>query len=128
MHLKPFVLFVPNERIQYSKIVFCFFPTIESPTKSFYDATLNLGEDDEMEIAGYRRSNARTALTWMCFVLTLGMLRLIMHWWKHWLLLATHVKCTLEEAEKLLITEQFEGKHTVYYVKDVITLNNDSLL
>lgn len=99
----------------------------ETSAKSCYSATLNPDEDDEMLLTGYRRSSARTALTWMCFLLTAGLLRLFMHWWKHWLLLSTHVKCPLDVAEKLLITEQYEGKHTVYYVKDVITLNAETL-
>lgn len=50
-----------------------------------------------------------------------------MHWWKHWFLLATHRCCSLEYAEKVLVSEHFEGKHTVHYVKDVITLNEETM-
>lgn len=80
-----------------------------------------------MLLSGYRRSVGRTVVTWTLFVLSAGLLRLFMHWWKHWLLLATHTPCSLDTAEKLLITERYEGKHTVYYVKDVVTLNADTL-
>lgn len=80
-----------------------------------------------MLLSGYRRSVARTALCWLGVVLTVGLLRLFMHWWKHWLLLATHTPCSLDVAEKLLITERYEGKHTVYYVKEVVTLNAETM-
>lgn len=98
----------------------------ESINKS-YQAALNAGEDDEMLISGYRRSYARTACTYVCFILTCGLLRLFMHWWKHWLLLATHTPCSLDSAEQLLITERYEGKHTEHYVKEVVTLNAETL-
>lgn len=101
-------------------------PPAESLNKS-YQAALNAGDDDEMLLSGYRRSIGRTAACWLCYILTVGLLRLFMHWWKHWLLLATHTPCSLDVAEKLLITERYEGKHTVYYVKDVVTLNAESL-
>lgn len=77
-----------------------------------------------MIITGYRRSKLRTLFCWFAFILTIGLLRLIMHWWRHWLLLATHKQTSLDQAEKVLIMENFQGKHTVYYVKDVITLNS----
>lgn len=86
-------------------------------------ATLNVDEDDEFTITGYERSILRTVFCWLCFVLTAGLLRLFMHWRRHWLLLATHKPCGLDVAEKILIREYFEGKHTVHYVKKVITLN-----
>ncbi|TMW44251.1 hypothetical protein DOY81_010670, partial [Sarcophaga bullata] len=45
---------------------------------------LNPDEDDEMKITGYRRSHLRTFLCWLCICLTGGLLRLIMHWWRHY--------------------------------------------
>jgi len=33
------------------------------------------------------------------------------------MLLFTHCKCPLEEAETVLLIEKFQGKHTSYYVK-----------
>lgn len=80
-----------------------------------------------MLLSGYRRSAARTACTWIGFILTAGILRLVMHWWKHWLLLATHAPCSLDVAEQLLITERYQGKHSVHYVKKVVTLNGATL-
>lgn len=98
----------------------------ESHTNSSH-AILNSGEDDELVVVGYQRSNVKTALCWLAFLVTGGLLRLLMHWWKHWLLLATHSCCPLEFAEKVLVSEHYEGKHTVHYVKDVITLNTETI-
>ncbi|KAJ6641943.1 putative cation-transporting ATPase W08D2.5, partial [Pseudolycoriella hygida] len=90
-------------------------------------AILNQGEDDEMVIIGYQRSLVKTVICWFGFIVTLGLLRLVMHWWKHWFLIATHESCPLEYAKKVLVSEHYEGKHTIHYVKDVITLNADTM-
>uniref|UniRef100_A0A1A9X495 Cation-transporting ATPase n=1 Tax=Glossina brevipalpis TaxID=37001 RepID=A0A1A9X495_9MUSC len=84
---------------------------------------LNVGEDDEMHITGYRRSRSRTFLCWLCICLTGGLLRLIMHWWRHWYLIATHVVCALEEADEVLVEEDYKGKHKIYYVKPILREN-----
>lgn len=76
-----------------------------------------------MTVTGYRRSMLLTLICWFCFIITAGLLRLIMHWWQNLLLVATHRKCNLDVAEMVLIKEHFEGKHTVYYVEKVYTLN-----
>lgn len=89
-------------------------------------ATLNVGEDDEFEIVGYERSIIRTILYYIFIILTAGVLRLFMHWRQHWLLLATHKPCGLDVAKMVLIREYFEGKHTVHYVKKVITWNAET--
>lgn len=80
-----------------------------------------------MVVVGYQRSAIKTAICWFGFVITGGLLRLFMHWWKHWFLLATHECCPLDYAEKVLVSEHYEGKHTVHYVKDVITLNAETI-
>jgi cation-transporting ATPase 13A3/4/5 len=89
------------------------------------NSILNENQDDEMQITGYKRSLSRTILCWIFILLTFGLLRLVMHWWRHWLLLFTHMPCPLNTAEKVLVTEYFQGKHNVYYVKNIITLNDD---
>lgn len=76
-----------------------------------------------MQIVGYKRSYLRTLICWIFIALTCGLLRLIMHWRQHWLLLGTHAPCALNIATKVLVTENFQGKHSVFYVKEIITLN-----
>lgn len=80
-----------------------------------------------MSVYGYKKSSFRTFLCYTGVALTLGILRLVMHWWSHWLLLATHKPCSLEDAEKVLVEEKFQGKHSIYYVKTVVTLTSDSI-
>jgi cation-transporting ATPase 13A3/4/5 len=55
------------------------------------------------EVHGYRLQPVFTALTWLFVVLTGGVLRLVFHWWPHWMLYATHRKCCLKSAEKVLV-------------------------
>ncbi|XP_037950937.1 probable cation-transporting ATPase 13A3 isoform X2 [Teleopsis dalmanni] len=86
---------------------------------------LNQGEEDEMQVTGYRKSNSRMFLCWLCICMTGGLLRLILHWWRHWYLIATHVQCPLDEAEKVLIQEDYKGKHKIYYVKTVKNFSAD---
>ncbi|XP_055857682.1 polyamine-transporting ATPase 13A3 isoform X2 [Episyrphus balteatus] len=91
------------------------------------EGLLNPNEEDAMKITGYRRSKSRTYLCWFCICLTAGLLRLVLHWWRHWFLLATHSQCSLAVAERVLIQEDYQGKHKVYYIKDVVTLSLDSI-
>lgn len=95
--------------------------------RDLHEGILNKDQEDEMFVYGYKKSTFRSFICYLCIGLTLGLLRLVMHWWSHWLLLATHKKCSLREAEKVLVKEEFEGKHAIYYVKTVITLTSDSI-
>lgn len=80
-----------------------------------------------MFVYGYRKSNFRTLCCYVCVALSVGILRLVMHWWSHWLLYATHKPCSLEDAEKVLVKEKFQGKHSIFYVKAVTTLTTESV-
>jgi hypothetical protein len=55
------------------------------------------------EVYGYRWSSFRSALMWLGVILTLGALRLVFHWYRQWLLYATHTPCSLSDATKLLV-------------------------
>ncbi|XP_032588866.2 polyamine-transporting ATPase 13A3 isoform X3 [Drosophila mojavensis] len=87
------------------------------------NAILNPDQPDEMKVSGYRRSHIRTFLCWICIILTGGILRLVLHWWRHWYLLATCQPCPLEDAQQVLIEEDYKGNHKVYHVKHVHTLD-----
>ncbi|XP_016982334.2 polyamine-transporting ATPase 13A3 isoform X2 [Drosophila rhopaloa] len=79
-----------------------------------------------MKICGYRRSHIRTVFCWACIILTGGLLRLVLYWWRHLYLFATCSQCSLEEAEQVLVTEDYQGKHKLYHVKkiQVLTVNH----
>ncbi|XP_050450065.1 polyamine-transporting ATPase 13A3 isoform X1 [Cataglyphis hispanica] len=83
---------------------------------------VNPGEEDQMEIYGYRRSHVWTIIIWFLIIITGGLLRLVFHWVPHLMLQITHFKCPLEEAETVLLIERFQGKHTSYYVKKLRVL------
>lgn len=80
-----------------------------------------------MFVYGYKKSSFRTFVCYTGVALTLGILRLVLHWWSHWLLFTTHKPCSLEEAEKVLVKEKFQGKHAIYYIKSVATLTSDRI-
>lgn len=102
-------------------------PDATTAKRKLHEAVLNAGQEDEMIVYGYRRSKLKTALCYLFIVLTVGLLRLVMHWWSHWLLLSTHTACSLDEAEKVLVVEKFEGKHTIHYVKSVVNLDAETI-
>lgn len=68
-------------------------------------------------IISYRRNRVWTIIVWFLIFITGGLLRLVFHWVPHLMLQITHSKCSLEEAETVLLIERFQGKHTSYYVK-----------
>ncbi|XP_019524963.3 polyamine-transporting ATPase 13A3-like [Aedes albopictus] len=98
----------------------------ETSQASIHDI-LNDGEEDQMFITGYEKSPVKSFFTHLGFFLTLGIMRLVMHWWQHWLLLATHRKCSLEVAQKVLVHERYQGKHDAFYVKNVINMDAESI-
>ncbi|XP_014236851.1 cation-transporting ATPase 13A2 isoform X1 [Trichogramma pretiosum] len=83
---------------------------------------VNPGEEDQMEIYGYKRNKAYTAITWFLILVSGGLLRLVFHWVPQLMLYATHSKCPVEEAETVLLKEQFQGKHSIYHVKKIKTV------
>ncbi|XP_058065557.1 polyamine-transporting ATPase 13A3 [Anopheles bellator] len=99
----------------------------ESRLQASVHDILNDGEEDQMFITGYASCRRKTFLCYVAIVFTFGILRLVMHWRRHWLLLATHRECSLERAEKVLIHEAYQRKHDLYYVKDIITLSGDAI-
>ncbi|XP_044251355.1 polyamine-transporting ATPase 13A3 isoform X1 [Drosophila takahashii] len=88
---------------------------------------LNQDQEDQMNVCGYRRSHIRTSFCWACILLTGGLLRLVLHWWRHLYLYATCTQCSLEEAEQVLVTEDYQGKHKLYHVKPVQVLSANHL-
>lgn len=69
---------------------------------------INKGEDDEMEICGYKRSLVKSCITFFFMVVSCGLIRLLFHWVPHWYLKATSVKCGFKDAETILITVSIE--------------------
>uniref|UniRef100_A0A1Y1K832 Cation-transporting ATPase n=1 Tax=Photinus pyralis TaxID=7054 RepID=A0A1Y1K832_PHOPY len=98
--------------------------SINAPDNTMF---INKGKDDQMEICGYKPSKLRLAVTYLFIVLTCGLLRLLFHWIPHLYLRATCVPCPVNEAEQLLITELYNGKHKIYHVKQLRVLTPESV-
>lgn len=81
---------------------------------------VNLGEEDQMEIHGYRRSIFWTTVTWFFIVITVGILRMVYHWFPEWFLNCTHTKCSLEAAEKVLLVEICQEKYRKIHIRTII--------
>ncbi|XP_076256726.1 polyamine-transporting ATPase 13A3-like [Rhynchophorus ferrugineus] len=88
---------------------------------------LNFGEDDQMEIQGFVFSKLKHKICWVFYILTLGILRLIFHWYPIFHLKATHSICDLDVADKVLITDNYTGKVNTHFVKSVRTLSSKNL-
>lgn len=41
--------------------------------------------------------------------------------------MATHEICSLEEADKVLVQEDYKGNHKIYYVKEIQNLDINTL-
>lgn len=68
-----------------------------------------------MEIYGYRRSYLNTFLTWIAIVASGFLLRLIFYWRPQWLLYSTYIRCSLQDAEKVLLID----KYNQYFVEHI---------
>uniref|UniRef100_A0A1B6M5K1 Cation-transporting ATPase n=1 Tax=Graphocephala atropunctata TaxID=36148 RepID=A0A1B6M5K1_9HEMI len=84
---------------------------------------LNKGEEDEMEIYGYRESGVCKAVMWGCVLLTLGVLRLVFHWWPQYMLYMSHKRCSLAVADKVLVVDKYEKRFTSLFIKSVKILS-----
>nr|XP_018898434.1 PREDICTED: probable cation-transporting ATPase 13A3 [Bemisia tabaci] len=88
---------------------------------------INLGEEDQMEVYGYKKSRVHLVICWMGIILTVGTLRLVFHWYPHWYLYATHRRCSLEQADSVLLVEHLHKRVTEYHVEDIKCLTTDVL-
>lgn len=99
-------------------------------------------EKEKITIYGYEISPVGSALTRTFYVLTLGLLRLVFHWYPHWKLFSTHRKCGLDKATTVLIVvsnivaevgqvgatlpffqDKYEDRHKSYFVENVSRLS-----
>ncbi|XP_060533248.1 polyamine-transporting ATPase 13A3-like isoform X2 [Cylas formicarius] len=87
---------------------------------------INFGEEDQMEIQGFASSKLRLRICVTVYCLTLGLLRLFFHWYPYLHLVATHSKAPLSSAEKVLITDKYQGKAKTYFVKTVKVLRSET--
>uniref|UniRef100_A0A8C5LHX0 Cation-transporting ATPase n=1 Tax=Jaculus jaculus TaxID=51337 RepID=A0A8C5LHX0_JACJA len=73
-------------------------------------ALLNEGEENEMEIFGYRTQGCRQALCLAGSIFSFGILPLVFYWRPAWHIWASCVPCSLQEADVVLLrtTDEFQ--------------------
>ncbi|KAM4040345.1 putative cation-transporting ATPase 13A4 isoform 2-T2 [Anomaloglossus baeobatrachus] len=71
---------------------------------------LNKGQDNEMEIFGYRTVRWQRALCIAGYIFSFGLLWLIFYWKPEWEVWACCTPCTLQEADVVLLRETDEFK------------------
>ncbi|XP_002758221.4 putative cation-transporting ATPase 13A5 [Callithrix jacchus] len=83
---------------------------MEENSKTPQRALLNQGEEDELEMFGYRDQNVRKSLCFVASVLTCGALLLVFYWRPQWRVWANCVPCPLQEADTVLLrtTDEFQ--------------------
>ncbi|XP_026671693.1 probable cation-transporting ATPase 13A3 isoform X2 [Ceratina calcarata] len=84
---------------------------------------IHTGQDEDMRIYGFEESKLKCILTYISYALTIGCLRLLFHWYPRLHLYATHKKCSLSVATKLLVTDNYQGRYKSYFVEDVKTIS-----
>ncbi|BFZ22994.1 hypothetical protein BsWGS_26032 [Bradybaena similaris] len=82
---------------------------------------VNPGEDDQMEIIGYKSHRLKKAATYLAYIMTLALLRLLFHWLRNLMLYSSYVVCSLPEAEKVLLKDQY-GQ---FFVSTVETITRE---
>ncbi|CAF4263633.1 unnamed protein product [Rotaria sp. Silwood2] len=80
---------------------------------------VNDGTDDQFILYGYSRSVARTTITWIFIVLTVGFLRLIFYWKPHWFLQCCCIRADLAVCQYVLLKDRYKQ----WYVETVLTIN-----
>ncbi|XP_029472775.1 probable cation-transporting ATPase 13A4 [Rhinatrema bivittatum] len=78
--------------------------------KRDYHALLNQGEENEMDIFGYRTQGWQRACCIIGYILSFGILRLLFYWKPDWDVWANCVPCYLHEADVVLLrtTDDFK--------------------
>lgn len=85
---------------------------------------INPNTEDQAEVYGYKRSWLRTSITWIFILATGGLLRLVFHWVPEWMLYSTHVRCSLEDASKVLVVEE---KYKRNFVKNIYEISAENV-
>lgn len=85
----------------------------------------NCFEEAQIEIFGFKEKKGKVLLTWIGYFFSLGLLRLLHHWYPRVKLYSTHSSCSLEDAEKVLIADVYKEKYKTYSVKEVKNLSTN---
>ena len=79
-------------------------------------AVLNLDEENEITVVGYKLVPWKWILTMLIMVNTAGLLWLLLYWIPKWKLWWTHKKVKLDEADTVLIEDEYKKDYVRYYL------------
>ncbi|KAL0122239.1 hypothetical protein PUN28_007172 [Cardiocondyla obscurior] len=79
---------------------------------------IHAGQNEHLLIHGFEKSSVRTTLTYASYILSVGLIRLLFHWYPRLHLHATHRECALNRATKILAIDDYQGYES-YFVQDV---------
>ncbi|XP_062591855.1 polyamine-transporting ATPase 13A3-like [Saccostrea cucullata] len=82
---------------------------------------LNKGTDDQMEISGYKVNKMKRSLVYLGYLLSGGILPLVLYWCPQWYIKCTHTETQLSEATKVLLKDQYER----WFVAEVVLITRD---
>ena len=68
----------------------------------------------QQEISGYQPSLIRKVMVWFFIIITAGLLRLFFYWLPHLFIKCTHSKCSLAEAEIVILRVRVLRRKRVY--------------
>ncbi|XP_019699180.2 probable cation-transporting ATPase 13A3 isoform X2 [Harpegnathos saltator] len=84
-------------------------------------------QNEYLHIFGFEKSTLRTVLTYVSYILSIGWIRLLFHWYPRLHLYATHHECVLSRATKILAIDTYQGKCKSYFVQDVQTISTRNI-
>jgi len=116
-----------GKSIEHSKANLNSPPNQFNKNESKYDKAntnyVNYNEEDQMEIYGYQKFIPYCCITWLLYILTAGILRLLFHWKPQWSLKCTHIQCPLQKATKVMLIDHY--KQT--FVEDVQNVHSNQI-
>ncbi|XP_032669057.1 probable cation-transporting ATPase 13A3 [Odontomachus brunneus] len=84
-------------------------------------------QNEHLYIYGFEKSTLRTILIYISYILSIGWVRLLFHWYPRLYLYATHRECTLSRATKILAIDDYQGKYKSYFVRDIQTISTKDI-
>eukprot|EP00095_Tigriopus_kingsejongensis_P012017 maker-scaffold982_size73714-snap-gene-0.8 protein:Tk12017 transcript:maker-scaffold982_size73714-snap-gene-0.8-mRNA-1 annotation:"cation-transporting atpase 13a3" len=115
----------PNEHSRNSSNASFEAGPVMPPAKTAIDlswAVLNGDTEDELEITGYELLGWRLLLVWLAKILTCGLFWLLLYWVPKWELFLSCRRCSLAQADFVLIKEEYSSRYNRFYVKRIKTV------
>ena len=82
-------------------------------------AVLNFDEENEITVTGYRLVHLKWFLTMVAMIGSAGLLWLLLYWIPQWKLWWTHKKVSLEDADTVLIEDEYKKDYKRQVTKSI---------